>query len=126
MSKDNKRLQDSRKKEIPNLVAKYQGLVDGILTICAQDIPKFNDIVVKKEGKDGDQEDFMAISAEQQQFAFIEIRNKAIDNANQISVKINLLEIELHAPDLLPDADAEKKEEVVANKNPAKRNSRLG
>jgi len=78
-------LQKSRKEKIPELINKYQSLVDKIFVLVAQDLPDFQNI--EKEG-------VIISTAEQQKFFFIEERNKALNNANSMMFQINRLEIE--------------------------------
>jgi tRNA(Glu) U13 pseudouridine synthase TruD len=118
MSEQSK-LQESRKKSIPDLVAKYQKLVDEIFAAVTAPLPGFKDIT--KEGEEGDA---VIITAEQQMFAFINVRDRALDNANKMMEKINMLEMELYAPEWFQtiskmEAEPEEKETVV--KNPTKR-----
>lgn len=96
-------LQKTRKEKIPSLIEKYQSLVDKIFQLVAQELPDFNN--VEKEG-------VIISTAEQQKFFFIDERNKALDNANSIMFKINRLEIELFAPELLELEKEEAKEEL--------------
>ena len=97
------KLQESRKKEIPILVEKYKLLVNETFKIVTTELPKYENL---KNDKDE-----VIQTAEQQQFIDIENRNKALDNANQMLVKVNLLEIELNAPEIL-DKEKEEEEEI--------------
>lgn len=113
------KLQESRKKSIPELVDKYQKLVDNIFDAVTKDLPAFRDIQ-RNEEEDGDT---IMITAEQQMFAFINVRNNALDNANNMLIKINMLEMELNAPEMF-EAISKATTEPEAEKtgtNPAKR-----
>lgn len=83
-------LQETRKKEIPDLIKKYNKLVDNIFDAVSKPLPEFVDFE-----KDGE----VLKTAEQQMYLFIDVRNKALDNANNILKKINELENELNDPD---------------------------
>jgi len=113
MDDNQKRLQDSRRKSIPDLVAKYQKLVDDTFDAVTKELPLFED----RENKDGE----ITATAEMQMFAFIDIRNKALDNANNMLQKINQLEIELHAPELFESNLKSKEAEENNTPEPAKR-----
>jgi len=118
MSKDSK-LQESRRKSIPELVDKYQTLVNQIFTAVTAPLPDFKE--VKKEGENGDS---LVVTAEQQMFAFINVRDRALDNANKMMEKINMLEMELNAPELfeaIAKLESEPEEKVTTVKNPTKR-----
>jgi hypothetical protein len=111
------KLQESRRKSIPDLVEKYQKLVDEIFAAVTAPLPRFKDIT-----KDSDDGDAVIITAEQQMFAFINVRDRALDNANKMMEKINMLEMELYAPELFQtivkmEAEPEDKETVVKNPN---------
>ncbi|MBC7845559.1 MAG: hypothetical protein H7Y10_03605 [Flavobacterium sp.] len=103
------RLQESRKKAIPGLVEKYQKLVDDTFKAVTKELPVFQD----RENKEGE----VIATSEQQLFMFIDIRNKALDNANNMLLKINQLEIELYAPELFEN-DLKVKE-AEENNTPA-------
>lgn len=103
------KLQESRKKEIPNLVEKYKLLVDETFKIVTTPLPVYENL----ENEKGE----VIQTAEQKQFIDIENRNKALDNANQMLVKVNLLEIELNAPEIL---EKEKEEEEESEGKPKK------
>jgi hypothetical protein len=105
---DNKRLQESRKKSIPDLVAKYQKLVDETFSAVTKPLPIFSNV----ENKDGE----IISTAEEQLFSFINIRNKALDNANAMLAKVNALEIELNEPELF-ESDLKAKE-IEENNTP--------
>lgn len=112
MDDNQKRLQDSRRKSIPDLVAKYQKLVDDTFEAVTKPLPEFKD-----REKDGE----ITATAEMQMFAFIDIRNKALDNANNMLQKINQLEIELNAPELFESSLKAKEAEETNTPEPAKR-----
>lgn len=113
MDDNQKRLQDSRRKSIPELVDKYQKLVDETFTAVTAPLPVFKDVV----NEDGE----ITATAEMQMFAFIDIRNKALDNANRMLVKVNELEIELNAPELFESNLKAKEAEENNTPEPAKR-----
>lgn len=94
------KLQESRKKEIPILVEKYKLLVDETFKIVTTSLPVYQNL----ENEKGE----VIQTAEQQQFIDIENRNKALDNANQMLVKVNLLEIELNNPEILEEKEEEE------------------
>lgn len=102
------KLQESRKKEIPNLVEKYKLLVEETFKIVTTPLPVYQNI----ENEKGE----VVQTAEQQQFIDIENRNRALDNANQMLVKVNLLEIELNAPEILENAKEEEEESTEVKK----------
>ncbi|KZE74357.1 hypothetical protein AV926_17690 [Myroides marinus] len=87
---ENSKLQEKRKKEIPNLIEKYQKLVDLTFDAVSKPLPNFSDL----EDKDGD----IIQTSEQQLYAFIGVRDGALDRANKILGKVNELERELHDP----------------------------
>lgn len=105
------KLQEVRKEEIPKLIEKYQSLVDKIFKLVDQDLPEFIDI----KNKDGE----ITATAEQQKFFFIDERNKALDNANRILIKINDLQIELYAPELL-ESEGDESDKETENKGQKK------
>lgn len=98
------KLQQSRKKEIPELIKRYKSLVDKIFTLVEAELPPFTDI----QNKEGE----IISTAEQQKFFFLDERNKALDNANRILMKINDLEIELYAPELLESEEEDSNKET--------------
>lgn len=93
----NQRLQEIRRKEIPTTIEKYKKLVDGIFIEVAKEFPKFKDISVK----DDDGDIVKNTTAEEQLYNYMLMREKAIDHADRMLNKINQLELELNAPDLL-------------------------
>jgi hypothetical protein len=102
------RLQETRRTSITTLIEKYKKLVDDTYDACTKPLPNFTEI----QNKDGE----IVSTAEEQLFAFIGVRDKALDNANRILIKINDLEIELNAPELLKSSE-EKEEGEVKTKN---------
>lgn len=96
-------LQETRKKSITELVAKYKKLVDDTYDACSKELPVFLPL------KNKDEE--IVASAEEQLFTFIDVRNKALDNADRILFKINRLEIELNNPEMLENEKDENEEE---------------
>lgn len=109
------KLQESRKKSIPDLVNKYQKLVDETFDAVTKPLPSFNN-VINEEGE-------VLMTAEQQLFSFIDIRNKALDNANSMLSKVNQLEMELNNPELFESQmkAIEEQEQASTGTNPAKR-----
>lgn len=101
-----KRLQESREKSIPVLVQKFQKLVDETFEAVTQPLPSFEDVT----NSDGD----VVRTSEEILFHYIDVRNKALDNANSIMEKINKLEIELNAPEIL-EMDLKSKNESEKN-----------
>lgn len=95
MENQNNRLQETRRKEIPETIKKYKSLIDGIFEEVAKPFPVFKDREIKKED-----EVVSCISAEEQLYNFMLMREKAIDHADRMLNKINELELELNAPDL--------------------------
>ncbi|MFH6944625.1 hypothetical protein [Flavobacterium sp. FlaQc-50] len=117
---ENAKLQASRRKSIPDLVAKYQKLVDLIFDAVAKPLPVFVDKQLDNEGNEK-----TIITAEQQMFSFINVRNHALDNADAMMIKINMLEMELNAPELFA-LQSKVEEEVkddkpIINRNPTKK-----
>lgn len=116
MENQNNRLQETRRKEIPETINKYKTLIDGIFEEVAKPFPVFKDIEIKK-----DDEVVSRISAEEQLYNFMLMREKAIDHADRMLNKINELELEKNAPDLFQSLKSEvsvteiKKEPVRKN-----------
>lgn len=96
-----KYLQETRKREIPDLIKKYNKLVENVFDAVSKPLPNFKDFE-----KDGE----VIKTAEQQMYSFIDVRNKALDNVNDILKKINELENELNDPDYY------KKQEELSEK----------
>jgi len=107
-----KRLQESRQKSIPELVENYKKLVNETFEAVTKPLPVFTNIE-----KDGE----VIATAEQQMFAFIDIRNKALDNADRMLQKVNNLEIELNAPELFKSDLKAKESEENNTPEPPKR-----
>jgi hypothetical protein len=101
------KLQETRRKSITELVEKYKKLVDNTYEAVSKPLPDFEEIRNK--------EDEIIATSEMQLFQFIDIRNKALDNANQILFKINTLEIELNNPEIL-DEKKEEEDETAGDK----------
>lgn len=93
MESNNKILQETREKKIPELIKKYEKLVDNIFNAVGEPIPKFQD--------KANSEDVVIITSEQQLFNFIDVRKSALSTANYMLNKINELELELHNPKAL-------------------------
>lgn len=108
MSNDSK-LQTTRKESIKELIKKYKKLVDDTYAACTKELPTFVDIKNK--------DDEVTATAEEQLFKFINVRDKALDNADKILFKINNLEIELYAPELLKSDEEASEQETTGNKN---------
>lgn len=118
MGDSNSKLQKIREAEIPNTIAKYKTLIDAIFTEVAKPFPPFTDINIKK-----DDEVVSSISAEEQLYNFMLMREKAVDHADRMLNKINELELELYAPELfysLKKAETEVKS--VTPEPPKRRN----
>lgn len=100
-------LQESREKEIPNIIEKYKKLADQILTQVSSTVPTFKEINLK------DGEDIIkTISAEEQLYNFMLMREKAVDHADRLYNKINNLELEKNSPELFKSL--QNKENVPA------------
>lgn len=113
MSENNRSaLQKSREKSIPDLVDKYQKLVNETYTAVTKPLPDFTDIINEKQE--------IIATAEMQLFSFIDIRNKALDNADMMLKKINRLEIELYNPELLSELKTSESGEDVKEEGPRK------
>lgn len=93
---ENKKLQKIRKDEINNVIGKYKTLFDAIITQVSTEFPTFKNIDIKND----DGEITSTITAEEQLYSFMLMREKAVDHADRMLNKINLLEIELNAPEL--------------------------
>lgn len=115
----NKKLQAIREKEIPNIISKYKTLIDNIMDEVSKPFPEFRNV----ERKDTDtDETVIASTPEEQLYNYILMREKAVDHTDRMLNKINMLEIELYAPDLLIE---ESKTEVELPKTSfAKRNAK--
>ncbi|MCP1996659.1 hypothetical protein [Flavobacterium sp. HSC-61S13] len=103
----NNQLQEIRKATIPDLIKKYQKLVDDIFKAAGAPLPVFSNIL----DKDTDE---TISTAEQQLYAFIGVRDTALNTANSILIKINELQRELYDPTFW---DKEIVEELQANTN---------
>lgn len=88
-------LQVTREKEIPNIISKYKTLADKILTQVSSDVPTFKDINIEV-----DEVSVKNISAEEQLYNFMLMREKAVDHADRLFNKVNNLELELNSPEL--------------------------
>lgn len=107
-------LQDKRKVEIPNLIEKYQKLVDMTFEAVSKPLPSFEDI----KDEDGD----IVKTAEQLLYSFIGVRDCALDKANDILGKINELERELYDPTFWDKSETEDEPKAAtAKKAPLKR-----
>ncbi len=93
---ENKKLQKIRKDEINNVIGKYKTLFDAIITQVSTEFPTFKNIDIKNN----DGEITNTITAEEQLYNFMLMRENAVDHADRMLNKINLLEIELNAPEL--------------------------
>ncbi|MGS4345087.1 hypothetical protein ACKUSY_05645 [Myroides odoratus] len=113
----NGKLQKQREEEIPKLIEKYQKLVDMTFEAVSEPLPKFENL----EDEDG----AIILTSEQQLYAFIGVRDGALDRANGILGKINELERELNDPTFWDVAENEEEAKATpANKNPLKRHTK--
>ncbi len=108
---ENRRLQEIRKKEIPSVIAEYKKLYDAILKQVGTEFPNFK--TLPKFDKDGNE--IGSVSEEEQYYHFMQMREHAVDHADRILIKINNLEIELHAPEILTTSKEETKTEPKRN-----------
>jgi|GEM_PF-2485446 len=121
----NTNLQETRKKEIPSIIEKYKFLIDEIFKEVAREIPTFVAITVPSD----DEEKPYKITAEEQLYNYLLMREKMIDHADKMLNKINVLELELYAPELFkkvnqsePGSDSQDNEvKKTPRKNYAKR-----
>lgn len=117
------KLQEIRRKEIPTTIEKYKALVDGIFEQVAEKFPTFKDINLSNEEDEGGK----TITAEEQLYSFMLMREKAIDHADRMLNKINNLELELNNPEvfeLLNKEEITGKSETKVPINPAKKHVR--
>lgn len=112
LTTENKRLQKVRKEEIPQVIAEYKKLYDGILKQVGTDFPVFKNI----PKLDKDNIEIGTTLAEEQLYHFMQMREHAVDHADRILIKINNLEIELNAPEVLATALGETTSLVEAPK----------
>lgn len=117
MDNVNKRLQETREKEIPQIIDKYKSLIDGIFEQVSKPFPTFRDI----SKKDENDESYVVISAEEQQYNFMLMREKAIDHADRMLNKINELELEKNAPEIFKALKNENLVEEVKKSEPARK-----
>ncbi|MVX36219.1 hypothetical protein [Myroides sp. LoEW2-1] len=111
---DNNKLQEKRKEEIPNLIEKYQKLVDLTFDAVSKPLPSFKDL----EDENGD----ILKTSEQQLYSFISVRDSALDRADTILGKINDLERELYDPNFWTEDDViEETTTSKVSKQPLKR-----
>lgn len=90
MENNSEKLQAIRKKTIPDVIAKYQTLIDNIFVAVSKPIPDFKNI----EDADGE----ITLTSEQQMYSFIAVRKSAVDTADRMLKQVNELERELHDP----------------------------
>ncbi|WP_412464206.1 hypothetical protein [Flavobacterium mekongense] len=115
-------LQETRKKEIPEIIKKYKFLIDEIFKEVAKAIPTFTALTIAS--KDSDEKSYQ-ISAEEQMYNYLLMREKMIDHADKMLNKINVLELELYAPEIFKKVsaiDSGNQENTENNSKPAKRN----
>lgn len=94
-------LQKTRKKKIEELIKWYQKQVDDIFTYASQPLPIFAEVK--------DKDDLVIMTAEQQVYEFIDVRKKALGNANYMLNIINELENELLDPNYKKGGEEEEK-----------------
>ncbi|WP_430611484.1 hypothetical protein [Flavobacterium sp. JP2137] len=113
METSNQALQEIRKATIPDLIKKYQKLVDDIFKAAGAPLPTFLNVEDKETGE-------VKYTSEQQLYDFIDVRNSALSTANNILIKINELQRELYDPTFW---DKESVEEISTNTkaNPLKK-----
>lgn len=122
MEKENQRLQETRRTEIPETITKYKALIDGIFDEVAKPFPTFKNIEIKNK----DNELVSSLSAEEQYYSHALMREKAIDHADRMLNKINELELELHSPELFHSLKNTPTDNVDPNKKePAKKRNFL-
>lgn len=107
-------LQESREKEIPNIIEKYKKLAEQILTQVSSPVPEFKDINLK-EGEDT----IKNISAEEQLYNFMLMRERAVDHADRLYNKINNLELEKNSPELFKSLQNKENVPTANNDAPA-------
>lgn len=115
-------LQETRKKEIPEIIKKYKFLIDEIFKEVAKAIPTFTAFTIAS--KDNDEKSYQ-ISAEEQMYNYLLMREKMIDHADKMLNKINVLELELYAPEIFKKVsaiDSGNQENTEDDSKPAKRN----
>jgi len=112
---DKSNLQKSRREKIPQLIEKYESLVDNILNKVGEAFPVFKDV------HNPDNENEVITSAEQQQYRFVNVRKEAVNNANSMMIQVNELERELNDPEWTPitneDDDPKKKTPAKSKKS---------
>jgi hypothetical protein len=112
------KLQEIRKKTIPNLIEKYQKLINEIFDAASEKLPDFNDVVNSETNE-------VSVTAEMQLFSFIQTRKMALDNADLILLKVNELERELIDPNYKPESEEETLEKTDVKKpHPSKKHTR--
>lgn len=83
-------LQEIRREEIPNLIKKYQKIVDEIFETVGKPLPSFQNIT---------KDDEIIVTAEMQLYEFLRVRKAALDHADSILIKVNELQRELLDPE---------------------------
>jgi len=83
-------LQEIRKKKIPDVIKKYEKLIEDIFAAVSKPFPTFENFT----NSDGE----VTQTSEQQMYAFISVRKSAVDNADRMLLQINELERELYDP----------------------------
>jgi len=114
---NNSILQEKRRESIPNLIEKYQKLIDNIFDSVSKELPAFVDIL------DKDTEE-VTVSSEQQLYAFINVRKQALSNANEMMQTINDLERELIDPNYKKSTNESVEKEDEVSNHPSKKRSR--
>jgi len=94
MENNEKLLQETREKKIPELIKKYEKLVDNIFKAVGEPLPNFSNKFDEATG-------VVIVTNEQQLFNFIDARKSALSTANYMLNKINELELELYNPKAL-------------------------
>ncbi len=110
------KLQATRREAIEDLIAKYKKQVDDIFHQASQPLPKFSDCKDEETGE-------IKVTSEQQVYAFIDVRKKALNNANDMLLIINELETEINDPNYKRPSE-EEPEDIKKVVNPAKRYSK--
>lgn len=118
----NKILQESREKEIPNIINEYKKLGESILKQVGTDIPLFKNIEFKDKDGEFTRE---TITAEEQLYNFLLMREKAVDHVDRLYIKVNNLELEKNNPEAFKalqstDSSTTSQSSDEPKKNPVK------
>ncbi len=103
------KLQKTRKEKIHDVIERYSLLIDKIFKEVSEELPKFKD----RANKDGE----VVITAEEQKYEYIALRQRALKNADDMLHSINSLELELYEPEQLIKKEEEKEEDSSTNPN---------